>query len=147
MSGQTVVYTETIFVVTRPTGQSVTVAAHDVMVTISVEYTVDRVDVVISELKEEYVVGIITGEVVEDTIESTFELRDTMLLSDELPAATEEEEDIPDSTDETPSVAEEDTGVTAQSVVDIEMSLVVVCPVGQFVTVGSQDVTVYVLVE
>lgn len=41
------VYRETTSVVTFPVGQFVTVGAHDVTVMILVEYTVDRVDVMI----------------------------------------------------------------------------------------------------
>lgn len=47
VTGQIVVYKETTSVVTFPVGQSVTVGAHDVTVTIFVENTVDRVVVVI----------------------------------------------------------------------------------------------------
>lgn len=56
VTGQIVVYRETTSVVTLPTGQFVTVGAHDVTVMILVEYTVDNVDVM-TRLLSLYEVG------------------------------------------------------------------------------------------
>lgn len=90
------VYSDTVSVVTWPTGQFVTVGAHDVIVTMFVEYTVDKKEVVISELKV-YVDGMTSDEVVEDTKDSDVELgEDDRLLSDELVIEEEGNSEDPD---------------------------------------------------
>ena len=81
----------------------------------------------------------------EDTIELGY---DAEPLVTEASVSREEEAEIAEETGELDAVSElviefvVPDSVTGQSVVDTEISSVVTCPVGQFLTVDGQDVTV-----
>lgn len=168
-TGQTVVYKETIFVVTCPRGQSVTLGAQLVIVYTEVAYTVDVVIGVAMEVgtgdeadpkAELWVSAAVTGQTVVETamvsvvtdptgqlvtvgaqlvIVYTDVAYTVDVVIDVVGTGDEADEDVADPKAED-SVS---VAVTGQTVVEIATVLVVTDPTGQSVTVGAQLVMVY----
>ncbi|KAI5922169.1 hypothetical protein F4810DRAFT_674838 [Camillea tinctor] len=101
-----------------------------------------------------YVLGIVSGCELEEVDTASAELTAVIpllaeTLTDEEPDAVTWDDKDPDSVTEA-TIAEEPesvglacpSSVTGHMVVDTEISSVVTCPVGQFVTDAGQDVTV-----